>query len=359
MSRPLPAEPASGPSAPKVPAVASLRAALPNMTPREASVARMILANPGDFPGMALTEVSRRAEVSTATVVRCCRAAGFRGYREFQLALVGDMGRAPALVAGDILPDDSPMGVVKKVFAADVEAIHDDACHTDQALHFAERVDVGIGRHGLGPDVEGDAELARDLPRLDQQARSQLPAGAELALQRNAAVDGRHGDANEEREISRGAGTVRRLLDDLAKLVLAIERKAPDAVLVVRAANGFARLHGMHEMQVCARDRGRILDLGERGHVEMADARAVKRADQENRAVGLVGIRHVALEIFEEPARGTAGGMGTRAKYGALRLTGGDEFGRRIVSLHLTGPPPTWVGQEAPCEAYPPCVRRI
>jgi RpiR family transcriptional regulator, carbohydrate utilization regulator len=136
------------------PAVARLRAALPNMSPREASVARMLIEDPAEFPGALLTSVASRAGVSTATVVRCCQAAGFVGYRDFQLALVGDLGRAPALVADEILPDDSPMGVVRKVFAADVEAIHATLALLDEAtmvraatlLDEAERIEVyGIG----------------------------------------------------------------------------------------------------------------------------------------------------------------------------------------------------------------------
>jgi RpiR family transcriptional regulator, carbohydrate utilization regulator len=137
-----------------VPALASLRAALPNMTASEATVARTLLEHPTEYAGAALTAVAERAGVSTATVLRCCRAAGFVGYRDFQLALVSDMGRAPALVAGDILPDDSPMGVVRKVFAADVEAITATLALLDEAtmvraaalLDGAERIEVyGIG----------------------------------------------------------------------------------------------------------------------------------------------------------------------------------------------------------------------
>ena len=65
----------------------------------------------------------------------------------------------------------------------------------------------------------------------------------------------------------------------------------------------------MHEVQVRAGDGRRVLDLGERGDVEMADARAVQRAQQEHRAVRLVGVSHVAREVLDEPPRGPARGM--------------------------------------------------
>src|SRR5690606_9263805 len=126
-------------------------------------------------------------------------------------------------------------------------------------------------------------------------------------------------------------GRARRLVHDLPELILAVERKALHAVLVIRAADRFARLHGMHEVELRARDRRRVLDLGKRGNVEMTNAGAIECADQEDRAVGLISVRHVAREIVQEPARGAAGSMGTGTKNGTLRLTGGNEIGRRSM----------------------------
>jgi RpiR family transcriptional regulator, carbohydrate utilization regulator len=136
------------------PVLARLRAALPGMTKREAVVAGMILESPGAYAGSPLTQVAAHAGVSTATVVRTCRAAGFGGYRDFQLALVGDVGRGPALVAGDIADDDTPMDMVRKVFAADLGAITATLALLEEAtvlravqlLVGAERIEVyGIG----------------------------------------------------------------------------------------------------------------------------------------------------------------------------------------------------------------------
>ena len=255
MSRLLPAEHMSGPSASKVPAVASLRAALPNMTPREASVARMILANPGDFPGMALTEVSRRAEVSTATVVRCCRAAGFRGYREFQLALVGDMGRAPALVAGDILPDDGPMGIVKKVFAADVEAIHATLDLLDEAtvlratelLDGADRIEV----YGIGSSAPVAVDAYYRFLRLGERVgvvpEPHMPAvsASNLTARAGAVVISHTGRTRETMETARLVHASGARLIVVTSFLDAPVAEHADVVLVAAAAETDYRMEAM------------------------------------------------------------------------------------------------------------------
>ena len=146
--------------------------------------------------------------------------------------------------------------------------------------------------------MEGDAELLGRLPRLDQQARGLGAGDAELALERDLAVLGGNGDAHPQREVAAAAG----LLGDLLQLVLAVEREAAHAELGERAADGRARLDRVHEVQVRVGDGRRILDLGQRGDVEMADAGAVQRAQQEHRAVRLVGVSHVTGEVLQEPA---------------------------------------------------------
>ncbi len=190
--------------------------------------------------------------------------------------------------------------------AADVEPVHHHAGLADQTANLGQRIDVGVGRHRLRADVEGHAKLRRDLARLDQQPRCLLTRGAELALERNAAVDGRHGDAHEQHEVAGAHAVHHRLVGDLLQLILGIEREAPDAVHVVGLADRLARLHRVHEMQMRARDRRRVLELHRGSHVEMTDAGAVERPDQEDRAISLVGVGDVARKVIQEPARPSA-----------------------------------------------------
>ena len=227
------------------------------------------------------------------------------------------------------------VGIARGKAAADVEAVDHDARLDDDAMHLAQRRDVGVGRRRLRADVERETQLGGNLARLDQKLRGLLAVHAELALQRNAAVDRRHRDAHPQQQVAGAAGR----LDDLVELVLAIERERAHAELV-GAANGVPRLHRMHEVQVGVGDRRRILDLGQRGDVEMADAGAIQRADQEDGAVRLVGVGDVTGKLLEEPARSAPCSMRSQATYRPLGPGLGNQRRRRGEFLHRIGPPP-------------------
>ena len=109
---------------------------------------------------------------------------------------------------------------------------------------------------------------------------------------------------------------------------------------LIGAADGVARLDRMHEVQVRVGDRRRVLDLGQRGDVEMADAGAVQRADQEDGAVRLVGVGDVAGELVEKPARRAPCCMRSQATHRPLGPGLVDQRRCRGELLHRIGPPP-------------------
>ncbi len=110
----------------------------------------------------------------------------------------------------------------------------------------------------------------------------------------------------------------------------------------------------MHEVQRRARNGRGILELGHRRDVEMPDAGAVESADQERRAVRLVGIGHVARKVIQEIARRATGGMRARGDNGLFGLAGCNEMRGRSEFFHLERTSTNKVGPEAPCE--PRCV---
>ncbi len=170
---------------------------------------------------------------------------------------------------------------------------------------------------------------------LDEQAGSARARDAELAFQRQTTVFRGHGDAHPQDQIL----GVARLLEDLLELVLGVEREAA-AAEAESAANGVPRLDRMHEMESGVGNGPRILKLGQRGDIEMPHAGAVQRTEQEHRAVGLVGVGHVAGKILEEPARRASRRMRAKADDGPFRLPDRDQRGSRIERVHLMGPPP-------------------
>ena len=169
------------------------------------------------------------------------------------------------------------------------------------------------------------------------------PRHAVLALERDLAVVRRHGDAHPQREVAAAAG----LLGDLLELVLAVEGEAAHAELGERAPDGMARLDRMHVVQLGAGNGGRILDLGDRGDIEFADARAVQRAQQEHRAVRLVGVSDVTGKVLEKPPGGSACSMRAQTNDGPIRLPCANQSARSREPFHLMGPPPVGLDQGA------------
>ena len=55
-------------------------------------------------------------------------------------------------------------------------------------------------------------------------------------------------------------------------------------------------------------------------YIELGNARAIERAEQKNRAVGLIGVGDLTRKIADEPARGASGGMRAGRKNRLFRL---------------------------------------
>ncbi len=155
------ADAASGNGRPPVSGAAvRIRALLPALQPSMRRVAAQVLANTGTAATLTVTELAEAAGVSSTTVIRFCKAIGFRGYPQLRLALANEAGqaqgagRASRAVGGDIGPGDDLARVVEKIAFADARAVEETAAQLDigvlekvvDALVRARRVDVyGVG----------------------------------------------------------------------------------------------------------------------------------------------------------------------------------------------------------------------
>src|SRR5439155_923139 len=137
------------------------------------------------------------------------------------------------------------------------------------------------------------------------------------------------------------------LLGDLLQLLLAVESEAAHAKFGERAPDRGARLDRVHEVELGAGNGRCVLDLGERGDVELANAHAVKRAQQEHRAVRLVGVSDVTGKVLEKPPGGSARSMRAQTYDGPIRFPRANQSARRREPLHLMGPPPVGLDQGA------------
>ncbi|MEK6721840.1 MAG: MurR/RpiR family transcriptional regulator [Chloroflexota bacterium] len=142
----------------------TIRAALPTLRPAERRVAEAVLENPAAIAGRSISALADQCSTSGATVLRFCRAVGYRHYPDLRIALARETSREEAdngagvHLTGDISATDSIEQIVAKITYSDARAIEDTAATLDlvalsraiDAVSGAERVDIyGVGASGF------------------------------------------------------------------------------------------------------------------------------------------------------------------------------------------------------------------
>ena len=159
-----------------------IRSARELFKPAEAAVAEFVLAHPERVLHMSVSEAARDSGVGEATVIRFCRALGYKGYQEFKLRLAQDLVEPVEFIHENISFDDTVVELSQKVFQTNQRAVEDTQRALDpamvhlaaSALASARRVDIyGVGysyfsaldlklklvRFGLSADALGDPHL--------------------------------------------------------------------------------------------------------------------------------------------------------------------------------------------------------
>ena len=177
----------AGPATPIPSDVAArIRAVLPNLSPAETRIARIIESDPVGVASLTVNRLAERAATSTATVVRAARSLGFEGYPQLRLALAAHGGSRHAVdgvpLGADIVDGDPASVALSKLAAFESEQIRATAELVDPAelekvvalIRTAGRVAVyGIGASGLVAQ-----DLTQKLSRigLDCQAHTDYDA---------------------------------------------------------------------------------------------------------------------------------------------------------------------------------------
>lgn len=157
-----------------------IKGLLPSLPPAEQRVAERILGDPAAAAAGTITTLAADCATSEATVVRFCRAVGFRGYRDLRMALATELGRAAGgagaarTVSGDIRPGDDLEQVVEKIAFADARAVEETAEQLDlrelreviDALVSARRIDI----YGVGASAFVGLDLQQKLHRIGRVA---------------------------------------------------------------------------------------------------------------------------------------------------------------------------------------------
>jgi DNA-binding MurR/RpiR family transcriptional regulator len=131
---------------------------------------------------MSISEAARDSSVGESTIIRFCRALGYKGYQEFKLRLAQDLVEPVEYIHENISFADSVEELAKKVFHTNIQAVEDTMKALDpsmievaaKALADARKIDIyGVGyssfgaleaklkfvRLGLIADAYGDAHL--------------------------------------------------------------------------------------------------------------------------------------------------------------------------------------------------------
>ena len=142
-------------------AIPHIRSRIPALTPSDARVAQLILADPLGVIELSTSELARRAKTSPSTVVRCCQRMGFEGFRHLRLALAREV-REDVLHHEGIADDDSEPAILAKVFASAARALGEGTTTIDPTAFTRAVADIRGARRVLFVGVGTSAPIAQD-----------------------------------------------------------------------------------------------------------------------------------------------------------------------------------------------------
>ena len=99
-----------------------IRMELEQFSAAEKAVAQLVLKDPTSFKKMPVSELAKRAGVSSPSVVRFCRTLGYEGLSDFKLKLAASLNQGVPFVHQSVQSGDTSEILIQKVF--------DNAIHT-------------------------------------------------------------------------------------------------------------------------------------------------------------------------------------------------------------------------------------
>ncbi len=105
--------------------LARIRSKLPSLATAERQAADWILQHPEELIHSSMAQVAYECGVSDTTVLRFCRAAGFRGYMDLKLSIARDLANPTQIIHDDIAEDDDNATIAHKVFLSHIQTLQD------------------------------------------------------------------------------------------------------------------------------------------------------------------------------------------------------------------------------------------
>lgn len=137
------------------------------MAPAQKQVAKYLLDHSSDAMGQTIDQIAAASKASKTSIVRMCKALGYKGYKDFSFAFSSSLmaGDGKSISFSDISVHDDLGAIVRHVSEKNMTALRDTMRMMDaramekavEALHRAERIDFyGVGISGL---VALDAQM--------------------------------------------------------------------------------------------------------------------------------------------------------------------------------------------------------
>lgn len=167
-----------------------IKSAMESLKPSERMVAEFVLDNSEQAMQMSISEASQNIGVGESTIIRFCRALGYKGYQDFKLRLAQDLVEPVHYIHGSVNFDDNPKDLSKKIFQTNLKAVEDtmrvlDPEMIEVAAKFlvgARRIDIyGVGYSSFTAH-DAKLKLARLGIRVDAFGDSHLQAMAAVSL---------------------------------------------------------------------------------------------------------------------------------------------------------------------------------
>jgi DNA-binding MurR/RpiR family transcriptional regulator len=135
---------------------------LDDLRKSEQKVARYVLESPDQVIYSTISELAESAGTSEPTVLRFCRALGFKGYQDLKIQLAQGIVPEVKNIHEDVEPEDDAATLIRKVFTANLNAV-------SNSLDFLkpEMVDRAIQSLAKAKEIEffglgGSAAVAMD-----------------------------------------------------------------------------------------------------------------------------------------------------------------------------------------------------
>lgn len=140
-----------------------LEAAYKSLTPAVQRVCDLVLQHPEQVVHFTISELSKAAGVSDATVTRLCQSIGYQGYPEFRLLLARDLAIPLQMSSGELRVTDEIDDIRDKLISGAVQSISDTRHTLDSAVLRTCAASIAKARHIVVYGIGGSACVADDI----------------------------------------------------------------------------------------------------------------------------------------------------------------------------------------------------